>query len=189
MPRVVRRMSGTRIKTEKTVIPKVTPSQGSCFIVTNNPRVSPVVSWGNGICHQHEVREVGGKGCSPTGQLEVLLEARRLVHLGHKLLTHPMAGGIGPRQTPYRTVILSQEQGPLDLASLREIEGAVGFAAEHSRYPPRDFSSAERADGKGNGGQAPVREHDLDLQLLDLELVKRSLIDLGTTDAKGVRDL
>ncbi len=182
-------MSGTRIKTGKAAISKGTPSPGGCFIVTNNPRVSSAVNRGDGMCHQHEVKEVEGKGCSPTGQLEVLLEARRLIHLGHKLLTHPMAGGIGPRQTPYRTVILSQERGPLDLASLREIEGAVGFAAEHSRYPRRYFSLGECADGKGSGGQVPVSAHDLDRQLLDLELVKRSLIDLGITDTKGVRDL
>ncbi len=38
--------------------------------------------------------------------VDVLEKARDYIHLGHKLLSHPMAGSVKPNQTPYRSIIL-----------------------------------------------------------------------------------
>lgn len=41
--------------------------------------------------------------------LEVLIEARDLIHKGHALLTHPLSGSVKPNETPYKSIILSEK--------------------------------------------------------------------------------
>ena len=57
---------------------------------------------------------------------EVLRCVRDLVHLGHVLLSHPLSSGVPPKDNPYKSVFISTAEGPLDMDSLRIIEGAVG---------------------------------------------------------------
>ena len=64
---------------------------------------------------------------------EVLTEARDRIHLGAKLLAHPMAGRLRPNETPYMTVILEDSSGPLDLTSFEIIEYCL---AEEAKYAP-----------------------------------------------------
>jgi len=59
------------------------------------------------------------------GHEDVLKAVRDLIHTGHKLLTHPLAGSVKPNETPYRSVALTEETGPLDLESLQLIEDAL----------------------------------------------------------------
>lgn len=37
---------------------------------------------------------------------EVLIKTRDLLHLGYKLLTHPMSGSLKSNQTPYKSILL-----------------------------------------------------------------------------------
>ena len=62
-----------------------------------------------------------------TDYLGVLIAARDRVHLGHKLLTHPLSGSVKPGETPYKTVILSGDRGAASIAeeSLRIIEDSI----------------------------------------------------------------
>ena len=56
----------------------------------------------------------------------MLVRVRGLVHLGHHLLTHPLAGSVKPNETPYRSVIVSQHpDSTIHFDSLRIIEGAL----------------------------------------------------------------
>jgi len=56
----------------------------------------------------------------------VILEiARDQIHLGHQLLTHPLAGSVKPGETPYKTVVLSAEKGLLDDKGLSLIEESI----------------------------------------------------------------
>lgn len=57
--------------------------------------------------------------------VEVLKKARDLIHLGHKLFNHPLAGSVKPNETPYRSLLLSAEDGNLDYLSLSYIETAL----------------------------------------------------------------
>ena len=41
--------------------------------------------------------------------LDVLLAARDYIHRGYFLLTHPLAGSVKPNQTPFKSIILSEE--------------------------------------------------------------------------------
>ena len=44
--------------------------------------------------------------------LDVLRKVRDYLHLGWKLETHPMTGSLKPNQTPYKSIMISNE--PLD---------------------------------------------------------------------------
>lgn len=51
-----------------------------------------------------------------------------MVHKGLKLITHPLMGSIKPNETPFRSIIVSEEAA-LDVESLIIIENSI-FAAE-----------------------------------------------------------
>ena len=81
------------------------------IIITNNPVV--VKKYQN---FQLELLETA---------MEVLIKARDLIHLGHRLFYHPLAGSVKPNETPYRSLILSSKEGSLDYNSLQYIEAAL----------------------------------------------------------------
>ena len=56
---------------------------------------------------------------------EILLKVRDYVHEGYKLLSHPLSGSIKPNETPYKSVIISNEKDKLDFDSLNVIEGSI----------------------------------------------------------------
>ena len=60
-----------------------------------------------------------------TDYLGVLKIVRDRVHLGCRLLTHPLSGSVKPGETPYKTVILSAERGSLDEQALSIIEDSI----------------------------------------------------------------
>ena len=60
-----------------------------------------------------------------TDYLGVLKIVRDRVHLGHKLLTHPLSGSVKPGETPYKTVVLSAQKGDLDEKALSIIEDSI----------------------------------------------------------------
>lgn len=57
--------------------------------------------------------------------LDVLVHVRSLVHSGSRLLTHPLCGNLRPDHQPYRSVIVDEYTGSVDLDSLTLIENAV----------------------------------------------------------------
>jgi hypothetical protein len=59
--------------------------------------------------------------------LDVLKGARDEVHLGAKLLTHPLYGNLRPYQQPFRTVLAAKESevSSCDFESLSLIEKAI----------------------------------------------------------------
>lgn len=57
--------------------------------------------------------------------LQVLEYCRDEVHLGGELLTHPLTGSIKPNETPFKSVMLERNNGPLHMASLTMIDSAI----------------------------------------------------------------
>ena len=57
--------------------------------------------------------------------LEVMYKVRDKVHLGHRLLTHPLTGSVKPNETPFKSIIISEEIGSMDFDSLEMIEQAI----------------------------------------------------------------
>jgi len=65
-----------------------------------------------------------------TDCLGVFKAARDRIHLGHGLLTHPLAGSVKPGETPYKTVLITAEKGALDEKALSIIEGSIQTCAK-----------------------------------------------------------
>jgi hypothetical protein len=58
--------------------------------------------------------------------LELMKFVRNKIHLGHHLLSHPLAGSIKPNETPYKSILISQEkEKSLDYKSLKIIEDSI----------------------------------------------------------------
>ncbi|MFA5523986.1 MAG: GrdX family protein [Tissierellales bacterium] len=57
--------------------------------------------------------------------LQVLEMVRDKIHLGHELLSHPLAGSIKPNETPYRTILIAKDKQNLNMNSLSLIESAI----------------------------------------------------------------
>ena len=88
---------------------------------------------------------------------DVLRAARDRVHLGHKLLTHPLSGSVKPGHTPYKSVLISKEKGVLDIESLGIIEDSI-----------RIFGSQTKVF---DGRRIPEKV-SADFQLIDMDLIK-----------------
>lgn len=56
---------------------------------------------------------------------EVLYQVRNRVHAGAHLLMHPLAGSVKPGESPYRSVVIDDTEGALDMRALEIIEGAI----------------------------------------------------------------
>ena len=69
-----------------------------------------------------DVLDVDFKDSPP---MDILKAARDLVHLGHKLLTHPVTSGTAPQGSPYVSVIISAETEATDFDSVSIIESAI----------------------------------------------------------------
>jgi hypothetical protein len=91
----------------------------NAIILTNNPKALER--------QDLPLREVKG------GYRDVLVAVRDLVHRGHKLLTHPLAGSVKPHIMPYRSIVLEAIPGPVDFDSLRIIEGSIEVADKFLR--------------------------------------------------------
>ncbi len=72
---------------------------------------------------------------------DLLVRARDMIHMGFRLYSHPLSGSIKPNETPYRSLLLSQNPGDLDLHSLELIENGI---AVFDKFPPRYTYIPER---------------------------------------------
>lgn len=114
------------------------------------------------VTNNEKVREKYAPLCTlqfvEGGHTDVLTHVRDLVHQGHKLLTHPLAGSVKPNETPFRSVALSDTPGPLDMASLELIEAALSVCRQ---FPPRFH--------RGEDAPADMREDfaEIDFRLID----------------------
>jgi len=58
--------------------------------------------------------------------LEIMRFVRDKIHLGHKLLSHPLAGSVKPNETPFKSILISQKKDEsLDYQSLKIIEDSI----------------------------------------------------------------
>ena len=140
-------------------------------LITNNPNLSrwvfpkrPIVGKSN-----HDVSAPAESVVMVEGSaLDVLMFVRDAVHLGSRLLTHPLCGNLRPYQQPFRSVLINKQKNmdsTVDLESLLMIEEAVlvyrgcGFALPL----PANLPDAARED----------------YALVDAELMRESLTQYG----------
>lgn len=138
--------------------------KGKIIIVTNNPLV---------------LKELGDEQdvvYIETSYEGILKEIRDLVHKGFALLTHPLSGSVKPKETPYKSVLMSsaaakktekntgenkednEKKSPVDSESLSLIENAIQacrkFQDKSGMYPPETIE---------------------DFSLIDLDLIKGAI--------------
>jgi len=89
--------------------------------------------------------------------IQLLEIVRDKIHVGHKLLSHPLSGSVKPNETPYKTVIISEDKANLDMDSLILIENSINTT--------RRFLN----DKKTPDWNERIRK---DFQIVDLSLVE-----------------
>ena len=101
-------------------------------IVSNNPMV---------VFQKEDVR------INASGVIRVLEKVRDLVHLGHHLLTHPLAGSIKPNENPFKSVVISANTLGMDVKSVQIAEDSLETAKRMLKEMPyRSFSDQELND-------------------------------------------
>ncbi len=68
---------------------------------------------------------------------QVFRRARDRVHHGAVLISHPLAGSVKPNESPYKSVLVSSGEGPVDMGSLALIEGAAEVLRKLGEKPRR----------------------------------------------------
>ena len=56
---------------------------------------------------------------------ELLKVVRDRIYECHRLLTHPLSGSVKPKETPYKSVLISERKEKVDGESVRLIENAI----------------------------------------------------------------
>ncbi len=119
------------------------------LIVTNNPLSKEKYQ------EKYEVQYINGN------VLEVYKVVRDYLHIGHRLLTHPLMSSIKPNETPYRTVILSKNRdNNIDMNSIILIENSIMTTKKFLK----DFNTPNWSD-----------KILLDFQLIDYDLTSHGL--------------
>lgn len=95
------------------------------FLVTNNPMVERKLSQYIEVEYREE------------GLLDLFNRVRDKTHKGSVLLTHPLSGSVKPGETPYKTVMMREEEGNTDFASVALIESAIATAEKLMRHRNR----------------------------------------------------
>ena len=95
--------------------------------------------------------------------LDVLVHVRSLIHLGSKILTHPLCGNLRPNHQPFRSVIIDENSGLVDLDSLSLIEDAVRVYQSCKVITPKEIDEATLKD----------------YAYIDSELMKESLLQFS----------
>lgn len=120
------------------------------LIITNNPLINEKFNKSNPVI------------LLDGGYIDVLYNARDKIHKGSKLLTHPLMGSLKPNETPFRTIILDNVIGNLDMDSLFLIENSI---ATSKKFPI---------------GEVVLKEEVLqDFRILDLKLIESAISTLS----------
>lgn len=103
-------------------------------IVTNNPKVFKKYGENYNVDFQDD------------DYMVVLNKVRDMVHLGHKLLTHPLAGSIKPNETPFKSVFITKTPNEFDAQSLMIIEESIATCKKFAKLRFPNMASEIRAD-------------------------------------------
>lgn len=81
---------------------------------------------------------------------EILQIVKNKIALGHKILTHPLSGSVKPKETPYKSIMITRDKSELDLESLSIIEKAIAtcekFKERSDKWTPRVLEDFKLVD-------------------------------------------
>lgn len=113
-------------------------NRGNYIIVTNNPLVLKK----HGDTHNVIYKDVSYE--------DVLRVVRDRIHEGHSMLTHPLSGSVKPNETPYKSIMISEERRRIDEESVALIENAIHacgkFEFKSDRYRPEVYEDFQLID-------------------------------------------
>ena len=97
-----------------------------------------------------------------TGIKDVFVQARDFIHLGARLINHPLSGNMLPGETPYASLVIEEAdaRAPIvtDFFSLTLIENAI----KQLKEPPANF----------NGYDEKILE---DFKIIDLDMLENCI--------------
>jgi len=114
------------------------------ILVTNNPLVETQYKTGFLVEYQD------------TNMLEILMTVRDKVHIGYKILTHPLSGSLKPNEAEYKTVLLSGTPAETDPQSVTIIEESIQTALKFQPKPTPE-------------------QYKKDKQIVDLSLIQSAI--------------
>ncbi|MGF1690982.1 GrdX family protein [Photobacterium kagoshimensis] len=100
---------------------------------------------------------------------DVLTFTRDQVHLGYKVISHPLAGSVKPHETPYRSIVIYRDDS-LDMDSLNTIEQTIERYQVLCKSNP-DFIQLTSQDIERD---FPIKQRS-DFQFIDFQLIKSCL--------------
>ncbi len=104
----------------------------------------------------------------------VLSTVRDKVHTGSQIISHPLAGSVKPHETPYRSIVIYNNKGTLNIESLCIIEQAIKYYHILCEPNPEILSfSPEDIDTKF------AKKAAADFRFVDKQLVISCLVSLG----------
>lgn len=107
-------------------------------IITNNPLVKKEL----GQLYNIEYLDVSYE--------DILKTVRDRIYEGHELLTHPLSGSVKPNETPYKSVMISEDIRGLDVSQMRIIESAIRsckkFQFKSDKYAPEVYDDFQVVD-------------------------------------------
>ena len=89
------------------------------ILITNNEKV--VEQW-------KKSKEIFLMQMNSPNMMDVLYHTRDLLHKGHWLLTHPFTGSLKPNESPYKSILVSEEVQQLNLHHVATIEQCIASA-------------------------------------------------------------
>ena len=119
------------------------------IIITNNPKILEEISDKNIEISYFEQADF----------MEISYKARDFIHLGYKLLTHPIVSSIKPYETPYKTIVLAYNNGEIDLESIELIENSIELLKNFLDKPRRKLT----------------KNIDEDFKLIDYKLISEAI--------------
>lgn len=126
------------------------------IIITNNPKIYEKYN------DSFEIEYLENKS-----YFDVLIYTRDKIHMGHKLLSHPLSGSVKPNETPYKSILISNKKGKMNIDSLVLIENSI------STY--EKFQNISKVPNWNN----QVLE---DFMVVDLSLIENTLNNIEFTE-------
>ena len=81
---------------------------------------------------------------------EILQIVKNKIALGHKILTHPLSGSVKPKETPYKSIMISKDKEYVDLDSLEIIASAIAtcekFKERSDKWTPQVLKDFQLVD-------------------------------------------
>lgn len=77
---------------------------------------------------------------------EILVMVRDLIHIGHSLYTHPLAGSVKPNENPYKSVIVSCEAHGFDADYAQIMSNAVAAYDKFRKIDHEMYSEQVKKD-------------------------------------------